>query len=85
MSPEVIIIIVLIGVFFKLLNIYSHYKNVNKGLNEQCKEKGITDEYRVKEYKRKHWRKGFKLTVRIFFYLLIPVGLFFLYIWFLVS
>ncbi len=48
MSPEVIIIIVLIGVFFKLLNIYSHYKNVTKGLNEQCKEKGITDEYRLK-------------------------------------
>ncbi|KGJ87808.1 hypothetical protein GAB14E_4486 [Colwellia psychrerythraea] len=85
MSSVIIIAFVLVGIFFKFFNIYSDYKNADKGLNEQCKEKGIIDESSIKEYKRKHWRKGLKLTARIFAYLSIPVGLFFIYIWFLVS
>ena len=83
LSTVVIIILVLIGALFKLFNLYSHYKNAEEGLDEQCLQKDITDENSIKEYKHQYWRKSFGTTVRVLGYISIPILVLFLYVWFL--
>ncbi len=84
MSTGVIFfVIAIIGVIFEIAFIYSKYNEVNKSLNEQCKD--LTDKKAVREFKRNYWLKGFKLTFRVFLYCLIPLILLSIYIWFLVS
>jgi len=76
-------VIAIIGFIFEIAFIYSKYNEVNKSLDEQCKN--LTDTKAIKEFKRNHWLKGTKLTFRVFLYCLLPFSLVAIYIWFLVS
>ena len=80
-SGAIFLVVAIITVVCEVVFIYSKYNEVNKSLNEQCKD--LTDKKAISEFKRNHWLKGFKLTCLILLSLLLPILLLVFFIWLL--
>jgi len=77
--------LIILGFFAKLITLYRSVKDTSKYVDEQCKIKGITTKSEIKSFKRHYYINSYKSAFRVIFIILIPVILFFLYIWFLIS
>jgi len=77
--------LIILGVFAKLITLYRSVKDTSKYVDEQCEIKGITTKSEIKSFKRHYYINSYKSAFRVIFIILIPVILFFLYIWFLIS